>query len=454
MPRKTRTTKHDGKKLGRAGKPSRLPARLTDGAKRRITMRRRHQGGQLVTTKNGWSVRYRLHGEGQRKRVQRFLGTFAQLTRPMAKHAMNKVLAEVNEHPAGHPQTSTQTFGYFAEKWIEGCENRKLRPVKISVLHGWRNILRNHLLPLLDAVPLADVGNRTMRSVVERLAKKGLAPTTIRNICLVLKLVRASAIDEDGNQLFPIKWNAKFVDAPEIDPSKLKRPSFVAEQVTQIVQAATGRLQIICIAAAATGMRIGELLGAECRHVGESSIKVEQSVWQGRVGTPKTQNSFRVVDVHPAVSALLNQYIGNRKAGFIFQTHSRRPLSQTNLLKRELHPLLRNLGIPTCGFHSFRRFRNTFLRQSRCPDALLKFWLGHSGRDMSDVYDRSREDVQYRKDVAKSMGHGFRRSQGSHRAASRRGKNVTTGRYWASARSSTGGRNPLLTQVNIEEKLG
>ena len=50
------------------------------------------------------------------------------------------------------------------------------------------------------------------------------------------------------------------------------------------------------------------------------------------------------------------------------------------------------------GFHAFRRFRNTFLRQSHCPDRVLKFWMGHAEGDMSDRYHRSREDVQYRKE--------------------------------------------------------
>jgi hypothetical protein len=50
---------------------------------------------------------------------------------------------------------------------------------------------------------------------------------------------------------------------------------------------------------------------------------------------------------------------------------------------------------------------HTFLRQQRCPDGVLKFWTGHAARDMTDHYDRSREDVQYRKDVARAMGVGF-----------------------------------------------
>jgi hypothetical protein len=33
--------------------------------------------------------------------------------------------------------------------------------------------------------------------------------------------------------------------------------------------------------------------------------------------------------------------------------------------------------------------------------------MGHAAKDMSDRYDRVREDVQFRKDVARSMGVGF-----------------------------------------------
>jgi hypothetical protein len=38
---------------------------------------------------------------------------------------------------------------------------------------------------------------------------------------------------------------------------------------------------------------------------------------------------------------------------------------------------------------------------------MLKFWTGHDEGDMSDLYDRSREDLQYPKDVAKAMEVGF-----------------------------------------------
>jgi hypothetical protein len=54
-----------------------------------------------------------------------------------------------------------------------------------------------------------------------------------------------------------------------------------------------------------------------------------------------------------------------------------KPLGQSNILRRSLHPVLEKLGIQRCGFHAFRRFRNTYLRNyTSCPNGLRNFWLG------------------------------------------------------------------------------
>jgi integrase len=185
---------------------------------------------------------------------------------------------------------------------------------------------------------------------------------------------------------------------------------FTSEQVTAIVRKATGRLQMATILFAATGLRAGELLGLEVKHFDGSAIRVEQAVWGGnnKVGKPKTPNARRYVDLHPDVASLLRQFIGTRSKGFIFQTESGQPVTQTNILRREFHPLLDKLKFHRCGFHAFRRYRNTFLRRQQCPYGLLTYWLGWSReKDMPGHYDHSHEDVQYRRDVARSMGVGF-----------------------------------------------
>jgi integrase len=82
-------------------------------------------------------------------------------------------------------------------------------------------------------------------------------------------------------------------------------------------------------------------------------------------------------------------------------------LSQTNLLRRGLHPALKKLGQPNAGFHAFRRFRTTWLRKNRTPEDLIRFWLGHADETVTDGYSKLREDVQYRNEVAAEVGLGF-----------------------------------------------
>jgi hypothetical protein len=90
------------------------------------------------------------------------------------------------------------------------------------------------------------------------------------------------------------------------------------------------------------------------------------------------------------------------------------PLSDSNILNRHLHPALKKLGWSdpktgdgTAGNHAFRRFRNTHLRKNRVPDDLIRWWLGHAGKSMTDEYSQVRDDLKYRKLVAEQVGIGF-----------------------------------------------
>jgi len=135
-------------------------------------------------------------------------------------------------------------------------------------------------------------------------------------------------------------------------------------------------------------------------------LSVEEKAFRSEVQDfLKTKNGKRSVDLDPAVGKMLREFIGNRK-GLVFCTRTGKPLSQSNILKRQLHPLLEELEMETCGAHAFRRFRTTHLRKQRTPEGLVQFWLGHAGKSITDGYDRVREDVEYRKEVARAVGLG------------------------------------------------
>jgi integrase len=273
---------------------------------------------------------------------------------------------------------------------------------------NWQGYLDNHILPVIGNQPIAEVNNVSMKKLVEVLVGKGLSAPSIKHICLPVKKVRASVVDANEDELYPTKWNKEYIDAPVIDPRKQNTPSLIGGEVTKIVAALEDAIQMLLILFAAAGLRAGELLGLDVRHFDGHSLKVEQTIWQGKVQTPKAPNSYRTVDLHPDVAKLLSDFIGDRKDGFSFHTSTGKPLGQSNILRRSLHPVLETLGIKRCGFHAFRRFRNTYLRNyTSCPDGLRNFWLGWSEKAMSDHYDKIREDTDSRRHVSQSVGIGF-----------------------------------------------
>jgi|HubBroStandDraft_6_1064221.scaffolds.fasta_scaffold1031372_2 hypothetical protein len=104
-----------------------------------------------------------------------------------------------------------------------------------------------------------------------------------------------------------------------------------------------------------------------------------------------------------------------RGKGFLFCTRLGKPISPTNIIRRHLHPALKQLnyvnqfnGTHKAGNHAFRRFRITYLRnKTECPEGLRNYWMAHAGNSMSDLYDKIKEDVQFRKLWAEKCGFGF-----------------------------------------------
>jgi integrase len=212
-----------------------------------------------------------------------------------------------------------------------------------------------------------------------------LSPKTIGNYIQVPKMVVASVTDDEG-KVYPRKWNHEFIDMPIVEPSEQNRPSFSSEIVTGLAKYRRAREQMVFIVAAAGGLRIGEALGLEIdKHLSAdcSTLTIKQKARQDRLeGRLKTPSAIRQVDLHPEVAKLLRDFIGTRKTGLLFQTKSGKPLSLSNILRRHLHPALKNLGYVNpstgdhkAGSHAFRRFRDTYLKnETACPKGLRDYW--------------------------------------------------------------------------------
>jgi hypothetical protein len=142
---------------------------------------------------------------------------------------------------------------------------------------------------------LADISNRAVKELVEKMSAS-LSAASIRDYMNIVKGVVASAINEDGEELFPRKWNEAYIDAPVIDAQP--QPSATSDGVKAIVAAAKGQYQMLYALLAGCGpLRVGEALGLEIdKHISSDfrTLAVAQKAKRGIIQPYlKTKNGIR-----------------------------------------------------------------------------------------------------------------------------------------------------------------
>jgi integrase len=409
------------RRTARRQKHEALPGIETNGSvppatpdkRKRGCMSRRGQVGTIAVSGKWYVVRFwrypvgadRIHAS---ERICPISGE-GYLSKGERRRKANEIVAAsgVNDADQYVETTNGVTFREQMKWFLDHAMNRKRRPAKPATLFSWQNCANKWLNPNLGDIPLAAVNNATVKTLVSKMHEAGLSAKTITTYIGLVKLVVASALDKNGEQLFPRKWNHEFIDLPVV--GNQRQPVFTSEMVGKILQKAEGQDRVLLALLAGAGLRVGESLGLEVKHLADDchTIIVEQSCWQGVIQTPKTPNAYRQVDLSPGLAGLLRSFIAGRQPGLLFANKEARPLSQTNLLRRSLHPILKELGTEKAGFHAMRRFRTTWLRKQRAPEDLIKFWLGHSESSVTDSYSKLADDVDFRRQVAEKVGTGF-----------------------------------------------
>jgi integrase len=344
-----------------------------------------------------------LPGSSERKRRTVSLGVCR--TQSIARQRLREFLERegVNSKEAYHQNTAPAvTFRQQADWWISSLQARKRRPVKPATISGWRDALNAWLLPHLGEKLLADVSNKAVRELVEKMSTAGRSAKTIVNYVQVVKLVVASAVNDEGEQIYPRTWNHDFIQLPMVRKDKQYRPTVTDAELAAILSSTKKRKHVMLFSLlAATGLRVGEALALRSTDFGPDCrvLHVRRGVWRGNEQEPKTSNAVRVVDIPGVFARQLREYVGGIN-GLMFATADGRPLQQRNVL-RVLH------RAKHVGFHAFRRFRLTWLRKNGVPKDLERYWMGHAPEEVGGLYSKLKDDVSFRQEWAERAGLGF-----------------------------------------------
>ncbi len=336
--------------------------------------------------------------EGRKRRVIS-LGNCA--TRTVAKRKLREFIETegVNNKDTFIASTTPgMTFREQAKVWISSLATRRRRPVKPATIFGWQHALDKWILPTIGDIPLAEVSNAALKKLVETMAEGGLAAKTIVNYSQVPKLVVASVVNDEGEQIYPRKWNHDFVGMPIIDKNKQHRPTVTESEVGEITSHPSFRFGVLFTLLAGTGLRIGEALALKASDFTDDFrvLHVTRSIWHGREQEPKTPAAVREVDLAEPLAALVRAFAED-KDGYLFSTRSGRPIGHRNVN--------RAAGV---GVHALRRFRIETLRRARVPEELIGLWLGHAPRTITDLYAEGlKRDRVWRREWCEKAGLGF-----------------------------------------------
>ena len=382
--------------------------------------RRSGQNGRIEQHGRFWTVRFWLDVPGQPARDYKRVkicpvNGAGSLNKSERKRRARDIIAEfgANSEDAFREAEAVNlgtTFKQQAERWFKVVQTRKRRPIKPRTADAWPTYL-SYINAQIGEVPLTSVNNLAAKEFIATMAsevkkdKPRFAAKTISNYVQVVKMVVASAVNDNGEEIYPVKWNHDFMDLPEVKDQRT--PCFTAEEISRIVSKAEGQYKVLYALLAGTGLRIEEAFALQVEDIRDSVVRVRHSLWRRELYSPKTDAGVREVDIHHSLAERLHDHLNSRGTGFVFRSAVGTPLARSNVLRRSLHKILEGMGREKCGFHAFRRYRVTHLRKQRVPEDLLRFWIGHADTSVTDGYSKVKEDVEFRKFTAEQAGLGF-----------------------------------------------
>ena len=196
----------------------------------------------------------------------------------------------------------TQTFRDLVEAiWKPYTERKGMKP---STMFGYGCALEKHILPVLGDLKLTSITPMHIENFVRTKSesKAKLHPKTVLNLLRLIQAIFSLAVDNDLIQRSPVRKKHR----PAVPRSE--KTAWTPEQVKAILNEIPLNYRPVFVCLALTGLRAGELLGLQWKHVSieTGELRVEQSLWNKQVVTPKTRSSRDSVwfDEHLEKSAI------------------------------------------------------------------------------------------------------------------------------------------------------
>jgi integrase len=359
------------------------------------TRRRRFQRGSLQKRKSGRSWNWIAYWWEDGHRRSQILGPCSTMHRPQALAEMAKRLQPVNER-AGQPIVRKWTVGDWIREAFLPFIRRKW---KLSTASTSGDRIRKHLIADFESLELQLVTRDFLQRYLEQKAATRLSFSVVDHLRWDLRAIFRLAVQEGYLNSNP----AELLFTPRT-VSKPSRQVLSPKQVREILGVLDLREQLLVHLALFSGMRPGEILALQWKHVGSDHVHVMHRLYRGKLDRPKTVRSQRKVALSSGTQELIEQWRerSERKdpEAWVFPSAKiTRPLERDNTWRRLFVPRLEPIGLEWATFQIMRRTHASLSREAGIDPKLVADQLGHALGVNLDVYtiaalDKRRQAVE------------------------------------------------------------
>lgn len=345
--------------------------------------RRRFQSGCLFKRgkrRKVWVARWRedvLRENGSVGRMLRsvVLGSVADLpTRADAQTRLEELLRPLNQGTA-RPE-ATMAFGTFTgTQW----QTLVLPTLKLSTQHGYRNVLRKHVLPYWRDWRLRDISRQDVQQWVAEKFRQRQGWQTVRNSWVLLSGILETAVEYGYLSVNPAR-GVKFPQKELKDAPAIIAGADFTKLLAHVEEPYRTMLSLI----AATGLRIGELLALRWRvlDLEHGTLAVRESVFEGKFQPPKTLKAKRTIPLGPNAVAALQAHqqrvMRSAPEDVVFGNRKGAPMRESKILTEVLQPAAVKAGLGRVTWHQFRHIHSSLLNDLRVPVKIAQEQLGHA----------------------------------------------------------------------------
>ena len=327
------------------------------------------------------SGRYRAR-VWDRKAGRRVSRTFATLAE--ARAYRNRVQAVVDR--GVRVSGTNETLRQAADTLMTGMESGAIRTrsgdiYRPSVIRGYRQALRDYLLPDISALRLSKIERSHVQRIVDSMLAAGRDPSTIRNAVKPLAVILRRAV-EDGELAVNPSEHLRL-------PIARGRRERIAgpDEAARLIAALPTSERTLWAVAFYGGLRLGELRALDWKSVRleAGEIHVERGMdGTGVIIPPKSRAGRRVVPIIRRLrdELVLHQLAVTSPTGLVFGSTPKTPLVP-NTVNRRARRAWADAGLNPIGLHEARHTFASFLIAAGTNLKSITEIMGHASVTVS-----------------------------------------------------------------------